>query len=200
MSRRCLSNDIADLVDGRLGPMATEQAHAHLASCARCRAAVIAQREASARLRSMRDAAPEPEFMRRLSAIASTSGTATALPVQNSASVVMLSDYRDAGARRSGVVNVPSLKKTGMTVISVAGLVSVATLVGVSGSQVAVSVPSVRQSVAPMITTFSNVERPASVGLGQQPFSGPSQVSTVPAYLLANYSTGYAHRSFHLVP
>jgi hypothetical protein len=137
--------------------------------------------------------------MRRLAAIASTSGTTTTLPVQNSASVVTLSDYRDARKRRSGAVTGSSLKKTGMTVISVAGLVSVAALVGVSGSQVAVSVPAARQSVAPMITTLSDVSRPA-LAVSFEPTSSHTYVASGPSYLLTSYTAGLEHRSFHLVP
>jgi anti-sigma factor RsiW len=184
MSRRCLSHDIADLVDGRLGPMATEQAHAHLAACAKCRAAVIAQREASARLRSMRDAAPAPDFMRRLSAIPMAHAPAS-MPVQNSAAVLVLSDYRGAGSQRPR-----SAKKAGITVISVAGLVGVAALVGVSGSQVAVSVPATRGTVAPVITTLAQVQsQPVS-------FTAPAP----PAYLALSFTPATTHRSFHLVP
>ena len=186
MSRRCLSHDIADLVDGRLGPMATEQAHAHLAACAKCRTAVIAQREAAARLRSMRDAAPAPDFMRRLSAIPMAVAPAT-MPVQNSAAVVVLSDYR---GKRAGADRSMSVKKTGITVISVAGLVGMAALVGVSDSQVAVSVPVTRATIAPVITTLSDVY-PQSVSFAQ-----PSP----PAYLALSYQPATAHRSFHLVP
>ena len=182
MSRRCLSHDIADLVDGRLGPMATEQAHAHLAACAKCREAVIAQREASARLRSMRDAAPAPDFMRRLSAIPMANAPAT-MPVQNSAAVLVLSDYRGMGSQRP-----KSAKKAGLTAMSVAGLVGVAALVGVSGSQVAVIVPATRGAVAPVITTLAEVH--------PQTFAPPAP----PLYLALSYQPSTAHRSYHLVP
>jgi anti-sigma factor RsiW len=184
MSRRCLSHDIADLVDGRMGPMATEQAHAHLAACAKCRAAVIAQREASARLRSMMDATPAPDFMRRLSAIPMASAPAS-MPVQNSAAVVVLSGYRRTGSHRP-----TSVKRAGFTALSVAGLVGVAALVGVSSSQVAVSVPATSGVVAPVITTLSDVH-PQTVS-----FTPP----TPPAYLALSYQPVAAHRSFHLVP
>ncbi len=195
MSRRCLRHEVADLVDGRLSAWATEQAHAHLASCGQCRSAVIAQREASARLRSMRTVAPTADFMQRLTSIPMTdpaaSGAASvsraALPVQNSPSVVSLDSYRE---QRAPSLRAKSAKKAGITAISVAGLVSVAAWVGVSGSQVAVSVPNAQQvSVAPMITTFSQVHRQATQGM---PFAGAT-------YVDATYQTA-PHYLSHLVP
>ena len=187
MSRRCLRYEIPDLADGRLGPMATEQAHAHVAWCAKCRAAVIAQREASARLRSMQDATPQPDFLRRLSAIPAEAAAMVhpALPVQNSSSVVSLADHGRSGSHRSTAV-----KTAGVTVISIAGLVGVAALVGVSESQVAVSVPSTQQSIAPMFRTLSDVQRPA--------FQPPSPASVT--FVNIGYQPPAPHRSHHLVP
>jgi len=195
MSRRCLRHEVADLVDGRLSPLATEQAHAHLAACGNCRAAVIAQREASARLKSMPMVAPTADFMQRLTLIPMTDSNAfeavsesrAALPVQNSTAVVSLASYRE---QRAPSLRAKSAKKAGITAISVAGLVSVAAWVGVSGSQVAVSVPSVHQtSVAPMITTFSQVHRQATQAM---PFAGAT-------YVDATYQTA-PHYLSHLVP
>jgi len=195
MSRRCLRHEVADLVDGRLSPLATEQAHAHLAACGQCRADVIAQREASARLRSMRPVAPTADFMQRLASIpmaeavssASATVASAGLPVQNSSSVVSLDSYRE---QRATSPRTKSAKKAGIAAISVAGLVSVAVWVGVSGGQVAVSVPTAHQvSVAPMITTFSEVHRQST---GSIPFAGAT-------YVDVNYQTA-PHYSSHLVP
>jgi len=191
MRHRCSRYDLVDLVDGRLSPIATEQVHAHVASCAQCRSAVIAYREVSARLRSVRPAEPAPDFLLRLASIPMAQQVPATQPRNVSSSgayeVVSLADYRDA---RTVSPRPRSAKKGGITAISVAGLVCVATWVGVSTSEVAVSVPSIRQvSVAPMISTFSQVHRQSTQSI---PFANGTYVET-------DYQTT-PHRTFHLVP
>ena len=187
MSFRCSRYNLVDLVDGRLRPIATEQAHAHVASCSQCRSAVIAYREVSAQLRSVLPADPAPDFLLRLSTIPIAQQVSAeprhSTPVQNSATVVSLADHRQRSVRSQSA-------KTSITVISAAGLVCMAAWVGVSGSQVAVSVPRAPAvSVAPMISTFSQVHL-------QTTQSNPFANAT---YVNVGYPTA-SQRSSHLVP
>ena len=187
MSFRCSRYNLVDLVDGRLSPIATEQVHAHVASCSQCRSAVIAYREVSARLRSVRPADPAPDFLLRLSMIPIAQHASTAprhsTPAQSPTTVVSLADHRQRSVRSQSA-------KTGITAISAAGLLCVAAFVGVSESQVAVSVPRAPAvSVAPMISTFSQVHL-------QTAQSNPFANAT---YVDVSYPTA-SQRSSHLVP
>lgn len=192
MSRRCLGQNVVELVDGRLSPLAVEQAHTHLASCLPCRAAVIAQREAAARLRASQGPVPSLDFMLRLGSIpisqAGVNAASPTIPVQNTTAVVNVDAYRNRGVAAS---RRPRTKTASIAAVSVAGLVAAAAWAGVSSAQVAVSVPSVSQtSVVPMITTFSQVHRQTAQGM---PFAGAT-------YVDADYQSATSHRSFHAVP
>ena len=191
MRRQCSRYDLVDLVDGRLSPIATEQTHTHVAACSHCRAAVIAYREVSAQLRLARPAEPAPDFLLRLASIPMAQHISTMKEPSASSigspEVANLAAYRDA---RAVSPRPRSVKKGGITAISVAGLVCVATWVGVSSSEVAVSVPSIRPvSVAPMISTFSQVHRQSTQSI---PFANAT-------YVAADYQSA-PHRTFHLVP
>ena len=60
MSRACLGEVAAALVDGELGHADRERAQRHLAHCATCRAEVDAHRSLKARLSRLSTDAPEP--------------------------------------------------------------------------------------------------------------------------------------------
>jgi hypothetical protein len=64
-----LGDRVTDLVDGQLGPEATESAHAHLAGCTPCREAVDAERLMKSRLAALGSPVPSGDLAARLLAI-----------------------------------------------------------------------------------------------------------------------------------
>ncbi len=69
-----LGDRVTDLVDGQLGPEATERAHAHLARCMPCREAVEAERLMKSRLASLPAPPPSGDLVGRLLAIGAAVG------------------------------------------------------------------------------------------------------------------------------
>jgi len=69
-----LGDRITDLVDGQLSPQAQERAHAHLAGCPECRAAVEAERLMKARLAGLPAPQPGQDLTRRLLAMGGPQG------------------------------------------------------------------------------------------------------------------------------
>ncbi len=61
-----LGDRVTELVDGQLGPDATERAHAHLARCMPCREAVETERLMKTRLAALAGPAPSADLVGRL--------------------------------------------------------------------------------------------------------------------------------------
>ncbi len=178
--RRCLGDRVADLVDGRLDASATARAYAHVAECRRCRAAVAAEREASARLRGSSGGVPTQDFLDRLGSIAGD-GVAPRpvppIPVQAGADRPWgRGPSGPAGVRPVGVPGQSRRRRQGRVVIAsaagAAALAVVAVVGGGSASLGGTAVPA--PAIAPVVDTFT-VEHAASTD--QLPLSGPRIVT-----------------------
>jgi anti-sigma factor RsiW len=104
-----LAERISELVDGRLAPEATEQAHAHLAGCPTCREMVEAERLTKARLSALEAPALSAELLGRLLAVGGASDVVRDLDVP-------ALDAGPAGSRRParrGAALRPSARSSG---------------------------------------------------------------------------------------
>lgn len=100
-----LGDRVTDLVDGQLGPEATERAHAHLARCTQCRVAVEAERLMKSRLASLPGPQPAADLVGRLLAIGTPPGDVVprpAVPGETAVPVAARVPAGAAGRPRSG--------------------------------------------------------------------------------------------------
>ncbi|MFN8146217.1 MAG: zf-HC2 domain-containing protein [Candidatus Nanopelagicales bacterium] len=172
MTGRCLGDRVADLADGRMTPAEAERAFAHVAACPACRAALDAQRSASAALDSAPAPAPSSDFLARLSAIPAMAEPpappvpAAAIPAQSGPA---------AGVRPAGAAGVrPSTsrrprRKVVVATAAGAAVLAVAAAVGSTSAGLGTVTPP-RPSFAPVVDTFS-IEH--SVSVDTMPLSGP---------------------------
>ncbi len=86
-----LAERISELVDGRLGPQASDEAHAHLARCLVCREMVEAERLTKARLSALEVPDVSADLLGRLLAVGGAPGVAAEAAASDVA--------RDAGLR-----------------------------------------------------------------------------------------------------
>ena len=175
---RCLGPRIADLADGRLAAAEAEKAFAHVAVCATCHDALVAQRAVISRLDRADRVEPPTDLVARLVGISSTDpGPVPAIPVQGGAGPRPggATGRRPAGSA-PGPVRPPSRGRRGRIVLaSAAGAAALAVAVVVGGSSALTSAVVSRPSVAPVVDTLT-AEHVASAD--QMPFAGP-RIETV---------------------
>lgn len=174
MTGRCLGDRVADLADGRMSPAEAERAFAHVAACPACRAALDAQRAATAALEAAPEPAPSLDFLSRLSAIAespagapepATSEPAAVIPPQSGPACVRPTGPAGTRPRTSRRPR----RRVVVATAAGAAVLAVAAAVGASSAGVGAVTPH-RPSFGPVVDTFS-VEH--SVSVDTMPLSGP---------------------------
>ncbi|MBI1376697.1 MAG: hypothetical protein GC157_04335 [Frankiales bacterium] len=172
---RCLGARVADLADGRLSPAEAERAFAHVAVCGRCRAALDAQRAASARLGDTPGIAPSDDLLQRLRSVpaAAPRDPAAVVPAQGGAGPrpAGAAGVRPGGSRPA----VARRRRRGRVVLASAAGAAALAVVAVVGTTSTLSTTVVpHPSIAPVVDTLFDEHAAVTE---QLPLSGPRIVT-----------------------